>query len=81
VFVIGTTQWQRVRYGQHVDANGRLEAVEAGSDVAAMLSVRSPPRIVDEPPWWLRAAEQVRAGLRESVAGSRTTYAGSCRRS
>jgi competence protein ComEC len=69
VFVIGSTQWQQVRYGQRVDASGRLEAVERGSDVAAMLSIRSAPRIVDEPPWWLRAAEQVRAGLRESVAG------------
>ncbi|MEU4602255.1 ComEC/Rec2 family competence protein [Kribbella sp. NPDC023972] len=68
VFVIGPTQWQQVRYGQRVDASGRLEAVERGSDVAAMLSIRSAPRIVDEPPWWLRAAEQVRAGLRESVA-------------
>ncbi|TCO45075.1 competence protein ComEC [Kribbella antiqua] len=69
VFVIGSSQWRDVRYGQHVNANGRLDAVEAGSDVGAMLSIRSPPRIVDEPPWWLRAAEQVRAGLRESVAG------------
>lgn len=68
VFVIGTAKWQTVRYGQHVDATGRLEAVEDGSDVAAMLSTRSPPRIVDEPPWWLRAAEQVRGGLREAVA-------------
>ncbi|MEV5966920.1 ComEC/Rec2 family competence protein [Kribbella sp. NPDC051952] len=69
VLVIGTPQWQAVRYGQHVNANGRLEPVEAGSDVAAMLSIRSPPRIVDKPPWWLRAAEKVRAGLRASVAG------------
>ncbi|MEV4261421.1 ComEC/Rec2 family competence protein [Kribbella sp. NPDC049584] len=68
VFVIGTAKWQTVRYGQHVDAAGRLGAVEDGSDVAAMLSTRSPPRIVDQPPWWLRAAEQVRAGLRKAVA-------------
>ena len=69
VLVIGSAQWQQVRYGQRVDANGRLEAVERGDDVAAMLSIRSAPRIVDQPPWWLRAAEKVRAGLRESVAG------------
>ncbi|MGH9003730.1 MAG: ComEC/Rec2 family competence protein, partial [Acidimicrobiia bacterium] len=69
VFVIGSAQWEQVRFGQRVDANGRLEAVERGSDVAAMLSIRSAPRIVDQPPWWLRAAEKVRAGLRESVAG------------
>jgi competence protein ComEC len=69
VLVIGSKQWQQVRFGQHVDANGRLESVEPGSDVAAMLSIRSPPRAADEPPWWLRTAERVRAGLRESVAG------------
>lgn len=68
VFVIGSAQWQQVRYGQHVDARGRLQAVEPGSDVGAMLSIRTPPRFVDEPPWWLRAAERVRAGLRTAVA-------------
>ncbi|MEU4197953.1 ComEC/Rec2 family competence protein [Kribbella sp. NPDC026611] len=68
VLVIGTIKWQTVRFGQHVNANGRLQQVEDGSDVAAMLSTRSPPRPVDEPPWWLRAAEHVRAGLREAVA-------------
>ncbi|MEV0288865.1 ComEC/Rec2 family competence protein [Kribbella sp. NPDC050820] len=68
VLVIGSEQWRQVRYGQRVATTGRLEAVEQGSDVAAMLSVRSAPRFVNQPPWWLRAAEEVRAGLRESVA-------------
>ncbi|MFF0345499.1 ComEC/Rec2 family competence protein [Kribbella sp. NPDC004875] len=69
VLVVGSTKWQTIRYGEHVDATGRLEAVDNGSDVAAMLSTRSPPRVVDAPPWWLRAAEKVRAGLRDAVAG------------
>ncbi|WP_350277571.1 ComEC/Rec2 family competence protein [Kribbella sp. HUAS MG21] len=68
VLVVGTAKWATVRYGQHVDANGRLERADNGSEIAAMFSTRSPPRPVDEPPWWLRAAEQVRAGLRASVA-------------
>jgi competence protein ComEC len=68
VLLIGTTKWQTVRYGQHVDATGRLEPADAGGEVAAMLSTRSPPRTIDDPPWWLRAAEQVRAGLRRAVA-------------
>ena len=68
VLVIGSTNWQSLRFGQHVEATGKLESVEAGSEVAAMLSSRSTPRALDEPSWWLRAAEQVRAGLRESVA-------------
>jgi competence protein ComEC len=68
VLLIGTVKWGHVRYGQHVDATGRLEQVDGGAEVAAMFSTRSPPRVVDEPPWWLRAAERVRAGLRDAVA-------------
>src|SRR5215207_2711513 len=67
VLVIGSPVWQRVRFGQRVEAGGRLGAVEAGSDVAAVLSARGAPRVVEDPAWWLRAAERVRAGLRESV--------------
>lgn len=69
VLVIGPPGWQRVRFGQQIEAGGRLGAVEAGSDVAAVLSARSLPRVVDDPPWWLRAADRVRAGLRQSVQG------------
>jgi competence protein ComEC len=69
VLVIGTAKWEHVRYGQHIDATGRLEQADDGAEVAALLSTRSPPRTVDAPPWWLRAAERVRAGLREAVAG------------
>ena len=69
VLVIGSPQWERVRFGQHVEVTGRLGPVDAGSDVAAVLSARATPRALDEPAWWLRAAERVRAGLRESVAG------------
>ncbi|GAA3131265.1 competence protein ComEC [Kribbella aluminosa] len=68
VLLIGTAKWKDVRFGQHVDASGRLERVDSGGEVAAMLSTRSPPRIVDAPPWWLRSAERVRAGLRQAVA-------------
>lgn len=69
VLVIGSPSWQRVRFGQHLEATGRLGPVDAGSDIAAVLSARAAPRAFDEPGWWLRAAERVRAGLRESVAG------------
>ncbi|TCC65522.1 ComEC/Rec2 family competence protein [Kribbella pittospori] len=69
VLVVGDEAWKGVRFGERVDGRGRLEAAERGGDVAAMLSVRGDPRMVDEPAWWLRAAEQVRAGLRGAVAG------------
>ncbi|WP_020388463.1 ComEC/Rec2 family competence protein [Kribbella catacumbae] len=69
VLVIGSVRWKEVRFGQHVEATGRLESVDKGGDVAAMLSSRVAPRVLDEPAWWLRAAERVRAGLRQAVAG------------
>jgi hypothetical protein len=68
VVVIGSVQWKDVRFGQHVEATGRLQPVDKGGEVAAMLSSRVAPRVLDEPAWWLRAAERVRAGLRQSVA-------------
>ncbi|MEV6415395.1 ComEC/Rec2 family competence protein [Kribbella sp. NPDC051718] len=69
VLVIGSLQWKEVRFGQHVEASGRLESVDKGGEVAATLSSRVAPRVLDEPAWWLRAAERVRAGLRQAVAG------------
>jgi competence protein ComEC len=45
-----------------------LGPVDPGSDIAAVLSARAAPRVLDEPAWWLRAAERVRRGLREAVA-------------
>ncbi|WP_239063028.1 ComEC/Rec2 family competence protein [Streptomyces sp. SID13031] len=69
VLVIGSLHWKEVRFGQHVEATGRLQPVDKGSDVAAMLSSRVAPQVLDEPAWWLRAAERVRAGLRQAVAG------------
>ncbi|MFI6831323.1 ComEC/Rec2 family competence protein [Kribbella sp. NPDC050241] len=69
VLVVGDEAWRRVRFGERVDGRGRLEAAERGGDVAAMLSVRGEPQVVEEPAWWLRAAERVRAGLRGAVAG------------
>jgi competence protein ComEC len=76
ILVIGSAAWQHVRLGQHVETRGRLSPVDPGSDVAAMLSARASPQALDEPPWWLRAAEHVRAGLRESVAGQPTDVRG-----
>ncbi len=68
VLVVGPVRWKEVRFGQHLEAGGRLAPVESGSDVAAMLSARAAPKILDEPAWWLRAAERVRGGLRQAVS-------------
>jgi competence protein ComEC len=69
VLVVGSVRWKEVRFGQHVEATGRLQSVDKGGEVAAVLSSRIAPRVLDEPAWWLRAAERVRAGLRQAVAG------------
>ncbi|MFB6718627.1 ComEC/Rec2 family competence protein [Kribbella sp. NPDC056345] len=68
VLVIAGESWRNVRYGERIATTGRLEAVQDGDDVAATLSIRTAPRSLTEPSWWLRAAEQVRAGLRAAVA-------------
>ncbi|MEU8224268.1 ComEC/Rec2 family competence protein [Kribbella sp. NPDC048915] len=68
VLVVGTAQWQHVRFGQRINATGRLEQADNGAEVSALLSTRSPPKTLEGPPWWLRAAERVRAGLRNAVA-------------
>ena len=67
VLIVGSKAWADVRYGARIAATGRLKPAETGSDVAAVLSSRSPPRRLERPAWWLRAAEHVRAGLRQSV--------------
>jgi competence protein ComEC len=69
VLVVGSTAWAGARFGARVKAKGRLKTVDTGSDVAAVLTTRSPPHELVQPAWWLRAAEHVRAGLRESVHG------------
>ncbi len=69
VLIVGSRAWVDVRFGARLQAKGRLKSSELGSDVAAVLSTRSPPHEAAQPAWWLRAAEHVRAGLRESVQG------------
>ncbi|MFC9692363.1 ComEC/Rec2 family competence protein [Kribbella sp. NPDC056951] len=76
VLVIAGENWRHIRYGQRIAATGRLESVQDGDDVAATLSIRTPPRPLAEPAWWLQAAEKVRAGLRAAVANEPTDVRG-----
>lgn len=64
--------WQELRPGDRVRATGRLAPPRGGDLTAAVLSVTSAPERVGQPPWPLRAAESLRAGLRaasEPLAG------------
>jgi competence protein ComEC len=62
-------QWFQIPVGTRVAVDGRLQAPDRGSDVAAVLRVRGAPLVVEPPSPGLRLVERVRAGLRRAVAG------------
>ena len=64
-------QWLQIPVGSRVLVDGRLEAPDRGSDVAAVLRVRGSPVFVAPPSPGLRLVERVRAGLRRAVADRR----------
>ena len=64
--------WSRLPVGSRVDVSGRLERPDRGSDLAAILRVRSAPRLVQPPAAPLRLVNRVRQGLRDSVAQRRS---------
>lgn len=57
--------WQSVRFGSTLGFAGRL-APDDGGD-AGLLSVRGPPEVLSGPAWPLRAADRLRAGIRDAV--------------
>jgi competence protein ComEC len=61
-------QWLQLPVGTQVAADGRLETPDRSSDVAAVLSMRGSPVVIEEPSRGLRLVERVRAGLRRAVA-------------
>jgi competence protein ComEC len=64
--------WSRLPVGSRVEVSGRLEAPDRGSDLAAIVRVRSAPRLVQRAAAPLRLVERVRQGLRDAVAHRRT---------
>ncbi len=66
VVLLADEEWRDVALGERVRVSGRLGPADDG--VAALLSVRGRPEVVEGPdPWW-RAAAAVRHSIRESVA-------------
>ena len=63
-----TESWRRVLVGSTVRVSGRLEMVERGSDVAAVLRVRQGPDVRAPPGRSLLLVERVRDGLRSAVS-------------
>ena len=61
-------KWLQLPVGTRVAVDGRLEAADRGSDVAAVMRVRGSPLVIERPSPGLRLVERVRAGLRRAVA-------------
>ncbi|HWB68209.1 MAG TPA: ComEC/Rec2 family competence protein [Mycobacteriales bacterium] len=60
--------WGGMLPGQWVRLVGVLHPPRTGDDVAAVLSARAPPIQLGRPPWWQRAAGQVRSALRAATS-------------
>ncbi|HET8602165.1 MAG TPA: ComEC/Rec2 family competence protein [Segeticoccus sp.] len=69
VLVFADESWADLSWHQHVRAVGRLDVAEPGDDVVAVLNPRGPPVVVGDAGPAERAAEHVRAGLRDAVSG------------
>lgn len=69
VVVTGAEEWRSVVVGQRIRAVGRLAVTDPGDRAAAIFSARSPPTVLAAPDPVTSTANQLRAGLREAVAG------------
>jgi competence protein ComEC len=69
VLVVADESWRRVELGSVVTGTGRLARPD-GPDLAGVLSVGRPPRVLHRPGELLAGAARVRAGIRASVAGA-----------
>jgi competence protein ComEC len=69
VLVVADESWRRVELGSVVTGTGRLARPD-GPDLAGVLSVGRPPRVLHRPRELFAGAARVRAGIRASVAGA-----------
>jgi competence protein ComEC len=70
VVVLATgAAWGRLLPGQHVRAEGRLGPPRGGDLTAAVLRAKGGPHPLGQPPWYQRAAGDLRAGLQRACEG------------
>jgi competence protein ComEC len=67
VLIAPADQWAALLPGQEVSAAGVLAPPMRRDLTVAALRVRGPPAEVGPPPWWQRAAAEVRGGLRDAA--------------
>ncbi len=65
--VIAPAGWGRLHLGETVRTSGRLDAAD-GHDLTAVLLARGAPDVLGRPGWAYRAADRVRAGVREAAS-------------
>ena len=66
VLVIADPDWAGVRLGARVRVSGQLDRAD-GPDLAAVLTTRGSPVVIDEPGPVFRAVDEVRQGIRDAV--------------
>jgi len=69
VLVFGDKRWARVRWRETVRFSGRFDVADPGDDVVAVFNPSTAPVSTGAPGIVADAAEHVRLGLREAVAG------------
>jgi len=69
VLVFGDKRWARVRWRERVRFSGRFDVADPGDDVVAVFNPSTAPVSTGAPGLVADAAEHVRLGLREAVAG------------
>lgn len=68
VLVFADPGWSQVQLGARLRVSGRLSRAD-GPELAGVLATRGPPVVLSRPTAVLRAADRVRAGIRQGVAG------------
>ena len=67
ILVIAEESWRRVELGAEVEGRGRLQRAST-HELAAVLTSRGPPHVVDRPGVLLRSAGGLRRSIRDAVA-------------
>lgn len=67
VLLAPSETWARLLPGTELTASGLLAPADRADLTVAVLRVRGPPAAVAEPPWWQRAADSLRDGLRAAT--------------
>jgi competence protein ComEC len=70
VLLVGDASgWEGLHFGDRVQVSGTLRQADAAEPIAALVFSTAAPREVSPAPAAVRAAETMRAGLRDAVAG------------